>query len=93
MIRSFRDDETERVFSGIRSRKLPADIQNAARRKLRMIDHAHSIDDLRVPPGNRLESLGGVLQEFWSIRVNVQWRIIFRWIEGEAHDVGIIDYH
>ena len=58
-----------------------------------MLDHAHVIEDLRIPPENRLEHLSGNLQEFWSIQINIQWRIIFKWIEGEAHDVRIIDYH
>ena len=93
MIKSFQDSENQRVFSGIKSRKLPDSIQNMARRKLRMLDHAHVIEDLRIPPENRLEHLSGNLQEFWSIRINIQWRIIFKWIEGKAHDVRIIDYH
>ncbi|QXD23569.1 type II toxin-antitoxin system RelE/ParE family toxin [Opitutia bacterium ISCC 51] len=93
MIESFGDKETESVFSGIRSRKLPNDIQQRVRRKLRMIDQAHDMRDLRIPPSNHLESLRGEFKGFWSIRVNDQWRIMFRWEEGIKRDVSIIDYH
>jgi toxin HigB-1 len=93
MIRSFADKETERVWAEERSRKLPPDIQGAALRKLQLIDAAGSIEDLRIPPGNRLEQLKGDRQDKWSIRVNQQWRICFAWRDGNAEDVEICDYH
>ena len=93
MIRSFRDRETERVWSGLRSRKLPGDMQDTARRKLRMLDAAERLDDLRNPPGNRMEALRGSRAGQHSIRVNDQWRICFRWHEGGPLDVEIVDYH
>ena len=93
MIRSFRDRETTRVWSGERSRRLPGDIQDAALRKLRLVNAASRLDDLRIPPGNRLEALSGGRREYHTIRVNQQWRIIFRWVNGEAEDVEICDYH
>ena len=93
MIESFGDTETERVYGGERSRKLPGDIQHRARRKLRMINQARALQDLSVPPGNRLEALQGDLEGFWSIRINQQWRIIFRWDDGRKSDVSITDYH
>lgn len=93
MIESFGDTETERIYGGQRSRKLPGDIQHRARRKLRMINQARALQDLSVPPGNRLEALQGDLDGFWSIRINQQWRIIFRWDDGRKSDVSITDYH
>lgn len=93
MIRSFRDRETEKVWSGRRSRRLPADIQDAALRKLRMLAAAGRLDDLRVPPGNRLEALAGDRKGRHSVRINQQWRICFRWTEGGCEDVEICDYH
>ena len=93
MIRTFADKETELIFSGTRSRKLPLEIQNATRRKLRMIYAAKTVDDLRLPPGNRLEKLSGNLDGYFSIRINDQWRIVFRFEDGGAEDVGIQDYH
>lgn len=93
MIRTFADKETELIFSGTRSRKLPLEIQNATRRKLRMIYAAKTVDDLRIPPGNRLEKLSGNLDGYFSIRINDQWRIVFRFEDGGAEDVGIQDYH
>ncbi len=93
MIVSFGDGETAKVWAGERSRRLPLDIQPGALRKLRLINAAGRIDDLRVPPGNRLERLKGKHAAFWSIRINEQWRIIFRWTEGGAEDVAIVDYH
>ncbi|MDG2169535.1 MAG: type II toxin-antitoxin system RelE/ParE family toxin [Opitutales bacterium] len=93
MIESFGDKETESISNGIRSRKLPNDIQQRARRKLRMIDQAQDLRDLRVPPSNHLESLRGDLKGFWSIRINDQWRIIFRWRDALKRDVSIVDYH
>lgn len=93
MIRSFASKETERVWQGERSRRLPGDIQDAALRKLRLINRARTIEDLRLPPGNHLEALKGDRKGQWSIRINSQWRICFRWLEGEADDVEIVDYH
>jgi proteic killer suppression protein len=93
MIVGFRDRETERIWHGIRSRKLPGDIQDKALYKLRLLNRAKRLDDLRVPPGNRLEALRGSRSGQHSIRINDQWRICFRWSEGTAHDVEIVDYH
>lgn len=93
MIESFGDSATESIYRGLRVRGLPGDIQERARRKLRMINQARIVEDLRVPPGNRLEQLKGNLNEFWSIRINQQWRIIFRWQDGSKYDVRILDYH
>jgi proteic killer suppression protein len=93
MIRSFRDVETKLIFDGVRSRKLPPDIQATARRKLRIIEVATTLDDLRNPPGNRLESLKGNRTGQWSIRINDQWRICLVWTEQGAENVEIVDYH
>ena len=93
MIRSFADPQTELIWSGRRSRRLPSDIQAVALRKLRMLSAARVLDDLRVPPGNRLEALKGSRAGQMSIRINGQWRICFRWSEGGASDVEIVDYH
>ncbi|NCJ06079.1 type II toxin-antitoxin system RelE/ParE family toxin [Synechococcales cyanobacterium C] len=93
MIRSFRDKETQKVFERKRSRKLPSDIQQVALRKLRMLNRAETLQDLRVPPANRLERLAGNREGQYSIRVNNQWRICFVWQDGDALDVEIVDYH
>lgn len=93
MIRSFRCPETESIFALRRSRRLPGDIQRIALRKLRMLNRSRSLEDLRVPPANRLERLTDDRRGQWSIRVNDQWRICFHWIDGDAHDVEIVDYH
>ena len=93
MILSFKDRETERIWSGIRSRKFPPDIQDKALVKLRMLNQARRIEDLRIPPGNRLEALKGDRKGRYSIRVNDQWRICFRWNDGGPSDVEISDYH
>ncbi len=93
MIRSFRDQETERVFLRNRSLRLPLDIQRTAQRKLAMLDAAESLLDLRAPPGNRLEDLSGDRAGQHSIRINVQWRLCFQWLDGDAYHVGIADYH
>lgn len=93
MIRTFKCKETELIWAGIRSRKLPGDIQQVARRKLRMLNNAQSIADLRIPPNNRLEALHGDRQSFYSIRLNRQWRICFQWKNGIADSVEIVDYH
>ena len=93
MIRNFADKEAERIWTGTYSRRLPADIQPVARRKLRMLNNALTLDDLRIPPANRLEALKGNRRGRHSIRINDQWRICFRWSDGDAHDVQIVDYH
>ena len=93
MIRSFRDRETERVYSRYQSKKLPKDIQPAALRKLRMLNNSRNIRDLRESPGNRLKKLKGNRNGQYSIRVNDQWRICFRWDGSDAWDVEITDYH
>lgn len=93
MIRSFRDSDTERLFRRERIRRLPADLQRIALRKLLMLDAATNLLDLRIPPANRLEKLAGNRVGQHSIRINDQWRICFRWSGGDAHDVEIIDYH
>jgi len=93
MVLSFRDRETEKVWNGLRTRRLPGDIQAVALRKLRLINVANRIDDLKVPPGNRLEPLKADRAGQWSIRINDQWCICFRWTEGGAEDVEIVDYH
>lgn len=93
MIKGFGDKESEKIWNGIRSKKLPSEIQNVARRKLRMINNAQDINDLRIPPANRLEKLKGDMSKFYSIRINNQWRIIFNWKNNDAYDVSIVDYH
>jgi len=93
MIISFGSKETEKIWNGERVAKLPMEIQTIGRRKLRMLNNSQDIADLRVPPSNRLEKLAGNLKEFYSIRINSQWRIIFQWNNGQASEVEIIDYH
>jgi proteic killer suppression protein len=93
MIRSFRDRDTERVFHRERSRRLPPEVQRPALRKLAILDGADSLQDLRSPPGNRLEQLSGDRDGQYSIRINDQWRLCFRWINGDPEEVEIVDYH
>lgn len=93
MIRSFADDETSRFWLGHRSRRLPPDVQTSAMRKLRLLNAAARLADLRIPPGNRLEALRGDRNGQHSIRINDQWRICFVWTEGGAEHVEIVDYH
>ena len=93
MIKSFGNKETEKIWNGIRSKKLPNAIQNLSRRKLRMINNAQNIIDLRIPPSNHLEKLSGNFKDYYSVRINKQWRIIFTWKNNDAFDVQIIDYH
>ena len=93
MIGSFRDRETERVFNRARKTKLDHKLQRAALRKLLILHAAAALDDLRIPSGNRLEKLVGDREGQYSIRINDQRRICFRWSDGEAHDVEIVDYH
>ena len=93
VIRSFANKETERVFNRRHSRRHPEGIQRRAQLKLRMLDAAEDIVDLRSPPGNALEALKDQRRGQRSIRINAQWRICFRWLKGNAHDVEIVDYH
>ena len=93
MIRSFADAGTQKVFQRQRSRNLPPDVQRRAHRKLLLVEAAETLNDLRIPPGNRLERLTGDRAGQHSIRINAQWRICFRWDRGDAHDVEITDYH
>ncbi|MBW8878684.1 MAG: type II toxin-antitoxin system RelE/ParE family toxin [Acidobacteria bacterium] len=93
MIRSFRDPETERLFLRLGSRRLPPDVLRNALRKLVLLDSAVSIQDLRQPPGNRIEKLTGDREGQHSIRINERWRICFVWKDGDAMDVEIVDYH
>jgi proteic killer suppression protein len=93
MILNFADRDTEQIWGGLRSRHLPADILGKALIKLRLLNQARKLDDLRIPPGNRLEALKGDLKGQFSIRINDQWRICFSWTEGGPQDVRIIDYH
>lgn len=81
------------MWKGYRSKKLPNEIQDVARRKLRMINNAQDVNDLRIPPAKRLEKLKGDLQEYYCIRINNQWRIIFKWINNDAYEIRIVDYH
>lgn len=93
MIISFGSKETEQIWEGERVKKLPLTVQEVGRRKLRMIHNAADLADLRIPPANRLEKLTGNLKSFYSIRINDQWRVIFKWAAGNASEVEIIDYH
>ena len=93
MIKTFADKRTAAIFEGYQVKQLPKEIQSIARRKLKQIDAAVQIDNLRIPPGNRLELLRGKRAGQWSIRVNDQWRICLRWNDGDATDVEIADYH
>ena len=93
MIESFADSETEKVYKGLVSRKLPTTIQRTARRKLLYLDEAEDLRDLLAPPGNRLEKLHGDRAGQYSIRINEQWRICFYWEAGKAREVEIVDYH
>ena len=93
MITSFASKETEKLFHGKFSARLPQDAQRTAQRKLKQLHAAASLDFLRVPPGNRLELLSGDRAGQWSIRINDQWRICFGWLDGNAHDCEIVDYH
>ncbi|HET8553323.1 MAG TPA: type II toxin-antitoxin system RelE/ParE family toxin [Rhodanobacteraceae bacterium] len=93
MIQNFADKEAEKIWHGNGSRHLPSDIQTVARRKLRMLNNAASLNDLRVPPANRLEPLKGKRKGQHSMRINGQWRICFRWKNNDAYDVEIVDYH
>ena len=93
MIISFGTKETEKIWQGERVKGIPNQVQEIGRRKLRMINNAVDLNDLRIPPANRLEKLSGNLKTFYSIRINDQWRIIFKWLSGNASEVEVIDYH
>jgi proteic killer suppression protein len=93
MIISFANKETEKIWIGERVKKIPLTVQEVGRRKLRMINNAVNLADLRIPPANRLEKLSGNLKDFYSIRINDQWRVIFIWESGNALQVEIVDYH
>ena len=93
MIKSFKSKETEKIYSQQVSKRFPRDIQQIAIRKLRMINNAKNINDLRIPPANRLEKLSGERKGQYSIRINDQWRVCFTWKTGEAYEVEIADYH
>jgi len=93
MIVSFGSKKTEKIWNGERIKNIPIEIQQIGRRKLRMLGNSQNIQDLLIPPSNRLEKLSGKVKNFYSIRINDQWRIVFKWINNHAHDVEIIDYH
>jgi toxin HigB-1 len=93
VIRTWADVEAEKLFNRQRTRRLPSDIQRVALRKLLMLDAATTLEDLRVPPANRLEKLKGDREGQWSIRVNDQWRVCFAWRDSNAYEVEIVDYH
>lgn len=93
MIISFGNKDTQKIWEGEWSKKLPNGIQDIARRKLRMLNNSQDLNDLQIPPSNRLEKLKGSWKDYYSIRINDQWRIIFKWKNGNAEQVEIIDYH
>jgi toxin HigB-1 len=93
MILSFGSKETEKIWLGERILKVPNEIQEIGRRKLRMLNNSQHLMDLRIPPSNRLEKLAGNMKDFYSIRINDQWRIVFKWANGSALEVKIMDYH
>jgi proteic killer suppression protein len=93
MIKSFKDKETKKVYSREGSRKLPIDIQQVALRKLRMINNAKNLNDLRIPSAKKLEKLKGTREGQYSVRINDQWRVCFKWKDGDAQEIEITDYH
>lgn len=93
MIKSFGDKDSRRIWEGDKVRRWPTGFQEVARRKLRMLNASQDLTDLLIPPANRLEKMKGELKEFYSIRVNNQWRILFKWVNGHAEEVQIVDYH
>ena len=93
MILSFGSKDTDKIWKGERVSKLPNEVQEIGRRKLRMLNNSQYMNDLKIPPSNRLEKLSGNLRDFYSIRINDQWRIIFKWQNGNATEVSIVDYH
>lgn len=93
MILSFGTKETEQIWNGYRVKKMPMEVQQIGRRKMRMLHNAQNMMDLRIPPSNRLEKLSGNMSDFYSVRIKKQWRIVFRWQHRHATDVQIVDYH
>jgi proteic killer suppression protein len=93
MITSFGSKETEKIWNGDRVKNLPPEVQQIGRRKLRMLNNSQNLIDLKVPPSNKLEKLSGNMRDFYSIRINDQWRIVFKWDDGNSSDVAIMDYH
>jgi proteic killer suppression protein len=93
MILTFGSKDTEKIWEGMRVKSIPLTVQEVGRRKLRMLNNAQELSDLRIPPANRLEKLSGNLKQFYSIRINDQWRIIFQWGAGNVNLVEIVDYH
>jgi len=93
MITSFGSKDTEKIWNGTRVKALPTDIQQIGRRKLRMLNNSQNLTDLKVPPSNNLEKLSGKMSNFYSIRINDQWRIVFKWDDGNSSEVTIMDYH
>ena len=93
MLTSFGDKDTKKIWEGERVKGLSTEIQEVGRRKLRMLNNSQDLNDLLIPPSNRLEKLKGDLKDFYSIRINNQWRIIFKWNNGNVDEVKIIDYH
>jgi toxin HigB-1 len=93
MIVSFGSKETQKIWQSERVKKLPLEIQKIGRRKLRMLNNSQDLNDLKIPPSNKLEKLKGALEDYYSIRINDQWRIVFRWKENNSHEVKIVDYH
>jgi len=93
MITSFGTKETEKIWNGDRVKNLPQEIQQIGRRKLRMLNNSQNLIDLIIPPSNKLEKLSGKMNDFYSIRINDQWRIVFKWNDGNSSDVTIMDYH
>ena len=93
MILSFGSKETQKIWEGVRAKGIPLYVQEIGRRKLRMLNNAQDLADLKIPPSNRLEKLSGKLKQFYSIRINDQWRIVFQWQTGNANQVEILDYH
>ena len=93
MIVSFGSKDSEKIWNGIVVKKPSIEIQQIARRKLRMLNNSQNLNDLRIPPSNRLEKLSGNFKKFYSIRINNQWRIVFMWENGNANEVQVVDYH
>ncbi|OYY99392.1 MAG: plasmid maintenance system killer family protein [Sphingobacteriia bacterium 28-36-52] len=93
MILSFGSKDTQKIWDGERVKKIPNTIQEVSRRKLRMLNNSQDLTDLQIPPSNKLEKLKGNLKDFYSIRINDQWRVIFKWDSSNSSDVEIIDYH
>ena len=93
MIISFGSKDTEKIWNGERIKRMPIEIQQVGRRKLRMLNNSQNLVDLKTPPSNHLEKLSGKLRDFYSIKINNQWRIVFKWDNNHAKEVEIIDYH